>query len=86
MLDLRVTPVGETYPGVETHANVISGLLDGRVVVKPDYASGFEIVILLIAGLLLAFALALLSAPWAVAVSVTMVGALAGLNLWLYLA
>ncbi len=86
LLDLRVTPVGETYPGVETHANVISGLLDGRVLVKPDYARGFEIVILLIAGLLLVFALALLSAPGAVAVSVTMVGALAGLNLWLYLA
>ena len=27
LLDLRVTPVGETYPGVETHANVISGAL-----------------------------------------------------------
>ena len=30
LLDLRVTPVGETYPGVETHANLISGLLDNR--------------------------------------------------------
>lgn len=23
--DLRVTPVGEVYPGVESHANVLSG-------------------------------------------------------------
>ncbi len=85
LLDLRVTPVGETYPGVETHANVISGFLDGKVFVKPDYAIGFEVVILILAGLTLAFALPLLSAPKAVAVSVVIVGALVGLNFWLYL-
>ena len=32
--DLRVTPVGEVYPGVETHANVIAGMLDGKVVAQ----------------------------------------------------
>jgi len=85
LLDLRVTPVGETYAGVETHANVLSGLLDGRVMVKPDYARGFEFVMLLVAGLLLAFTLPLLSAPRAVAASLTVIVALIGLNLWLYL-
>ena len=85
LLDLRVTPVGETYPGVETHANVISGLLDGKVFVKPDYAVGFEVVILILSGLLLVFALPFLSAPKAIAVSVAVVGALVGLNFWLYL-
>ena len=85
LLDLRVTPVGETYPGVETHANVLSGLLDGRVMVEPDYARGFEIVMLLVAGLLLAFALPLLSAPRAVAASLTVIAGLIGINLWLYL-
>ena len=84
LLDLRVTPVGETYPGVETHANVISGFLDGKVFVKPDYAVGFEIVILLLAGLTLAFALPLLSASRAVVVSLAVIGAIAGLNFWLY--
>lgn len=85
LLDLRVTPVGETYPGVETHANVISGFLDGKVFVKPDYAIGFEVVVLVLAGLILAFALPLLSAPKAVAASATVVAALVGLNFWLYL-
>lgn len=84
LLDLRVTPVGETYPGVETHANVISGLLDGKVFVKPDYAVGFEIVILLLSGLTLAFALPLLSASRAVLVSLAVTAAIAGLNFWLY--
>jgi adenylate cyclase len=85
LLDLRVTPVGEVYPGVEVHANMISGLLDGRLYVKPDYAVGFEVVILVLAGLLLAIALPLLSAPKAVALSVAVVGGLIGLNFWMYL-
>ncbi len=85
LLDLRVTPVGETYPGVEVHANMISGLLDGRLYVRPDYAVGFEVVILIIAGLILAIALPLLSAPKAVALSLAIVGGLIGLNFWLYL-
>jgi adenylate cyclase len=85
LLDLRVTPVGETYAGVETQANVLSGLLDGRVLVKPDYARGFEIVTLAAAGLLLAFALPLLSAPLAVAASAAVIAGLVGINLWLYL-
>ena len=85
LLDLRVTPVGETYPGVEVHANVISGFLDGQIFVKPDYAIGFEVVILILSGLVLALLLPLLSAPKAVVLSVAVVGALIGLNFWLYL-
>lgn len=85
LLDLRVTPVGETYPGVETHANVISGFLDGKVFVKPDYAIGFEVVILVLSGLTLAFALPLLSAPKAVATSAAVIAAVVSLNFWLFL-
>ena len=84
LLDLRVTPVGETYPGVETHANVISGLLDGKIFFKPDYAVGYEVVVLMVAGLTLAFSLPLLSATRAVLVSVVVLAALVGLNFWLY--
>jgi adenylate cyclase len=85
LLDLRVTPVGETYPGVETHANLISGLLDGNVLLKPDYALGYDVVMLVLAGLVLAIGLPLLSAPRAVALSVGVLFALAGINFWLYL-
>lgn len=85
LLDLRVTPVGETYAGVEVHANVISGMLDGKIFVKPDYAVGFDVVILVLAGLTLALALPMLSAPMAVAASVAVIAVLVGLNFWLYL-
>ena len=85
LLDLRVTPVGETYPGVETHANVISGFLDGKIFVKPDYAIGFEVFVLILSGLTLAIALPLLSAPKAVFLSMSAVAAIVGLNFWLFL-
>jgi adenylate cyclase len=85
LLDLRVTPIGEVYPGVEVHANMISGLLDGRVAVRPDYALGFEVLVLVLAGLTLAIALPLLSATKAVALSIAVIGAVIGLNFWMYL-
>ena len=85
LLDLRVTPVGEIYPGVEIHANLISGLLDNKLLLKPDYALGYEVVTLALAGLLLAFGLPLLTALRAVGLSVAVISALAGINFWLYL-
>jgi adenylate cyclase len=84
LLDLRVTPVGETYPGVEAHANVISGLLDGKVFYRPDYAVGYDVFILLLAGLTLAIGLPLLSATRAVVLSAAVIAAVFGLNLYLY--
>ncbi|UJW80180.1 CHASE2 domain-containing protein [Hydrogenophaga sp. SL48] len=84
--DLRVTPLSETYPGVETHANLIAGLLDGRLPNRPDYAVGYELVVLVLAGLVLALVLPLLSATRAVVLSVLVVTVVLGLNTWLYLA
>lgn len=83
--DLRVTPVSAAYPGVETHANMISGLLDGKMLVKPDYAAGFEVLILILAGLTLALGLPALSAKRAVALSIAVLAAVVGLDFWLYL-
>lgn len=85
LLDLRVTPVGQVYPGVEAHANLISGWLDDKVTLKPDYAIGYDVFVLTIAGLLLAVGLPLLSAPRAVLLSVGVLATVAGINTWLYL-
>lgn len=82
--DLRATPVGGAYPGVEAHANMIAGFLDGKSTVRPDYAIGFDVLQILGAGLLLAVALPLLSAGAAVSLSLGTLGGLVALNLWLY--
>jgi len=85
LIDLRVRPVRLTYPGVETHAKVIAGLMDGRVPVKPDYASGFQILILLVTGSTLTFALPVLSATRDVVFGVLVIGLMGAINFWLYL-
>lgn len=85
LLDLRATPVGEAYPGVETHANLLVGLMDGHMIHQPDYAAGYELVVLLVSGLMLAFGLPLLGAGRAVLLSLAVVVAVVGLNTWLYL-
>ncbi len=85
LLDLRVTPVGQVYPGVEAHANLISAWLDDKVTLKPDYAMGYDVFVLIIAGLLLAIGLPLLSAPRAVLLSVGVLVTVTGINTWLYM-
>lgn len=61
LLDLRATPVGEAYPGVEIHANLITGMLDGSLKLKPPYVLGAEVVILLLSGGVMVILLPLLS-------------------------
>jgi adenylate cyclase len=65
LMDLRATPVQHVYPGVEVHANVIAGILDQNIKERPAYVLGAEFLILLLAGLLLAFLLPTLSPLWA---------------------
>ena len=84
LLDLRVTPVSETYPGVEIHANLISGLLDGQIRVQPDFSVGYDVAMLVLAGLLLAIGLPLLSVVRAVMLSVFVIGGLVAANFALY--
>lgn len=84
LVDLRATPVAATFPGVEVQANALASLLDRRFLVRPPYAEGYEAMLVLLLGLVLAFALPLLRAPMAVATGVGLVVALVMLNGWLY--
>ncbi|MFT4924720.1 MAG: adenylate cyclase [Phenylobacterium sp.] len=50
--DLRATPVGVQYPGVEVHANVIDGLLNPEYIPsKPDWSEAAVLVLLVILGI-----------------------------------
>jgi adenylate cyclase len=51
LLDLRSTPLEKTYPGVEVHANIISGILDDTVRRAPAWVMGVEILLLLMVAL-----------------------------------
>lgn len=84
LMDLRVTPVGQAYPGVEIHANLISGFMDGKVLSKPDFSLGYDVALLVVVGLVLAFVLPRISAPRAVGLSVLMLIILVGANFWIF--
>ena len=58
--DLRPTPVSEAFPGVEIHAHLLSGMLEGRLPVRPDYAVGYEALLVLLVGIGLALTLPVL--------------------------
>ncbi|MFD1711432.1 CHASE2 domain-containing protein [Ottowia flava] len=85
LMDLRVTPVGRAYPGVEIHANLISGALDGRVPVKPRWSPVFELALILGMGAALLFAIPALSVGRFIALGVALVLGLVAVNTALFL-
>ena len=53
LMDLRTTPVGGAYPGVEIHANLIAGILGNEVKTSPGYMLAVEVLSILFLGGLL---------------------------------
>jgi adenylate cyclase len=81
LLDLRPTPVDKEYIGVEAHANVISGLLDGTIRYVPTTTPWIETATL--AALALLTALLLSRSPLTAAlVVVALLAALGAANLF----
>jgi adenylate cyclase len=79
LLDIRITPVGEDYPGVEVHANMVSGILDGTLKHRPLDAVAINVVTIILLGFPLAFFLprmTALASTLTVAVGLTVLFAL----------
>jgi len=49
--EFRSTPTDPIYPGVEVHATVVDNFLRSDFLVRPFYASGFEVLLALITGM-----------------------------------
>lgn len=84
LLDLRSTPVGQRYIGVEVHANIIGGLLDGNIRQQPSYANGLELFLLLIVALMTALILPRLSPLNALLFLVALLVAIMASNFWFW--
>ena len=80
LLDLRSTPVGSVFPGVEIHANMIAAMLDNDFKQKPPYMLGTEVILLLIGGIVLSLLVPLLSPLKSTLVSVIAMLLVTGLN------
>ncbi len=57
LFDLRTTPVGTEYPGVEVHANVVNALMSGDFPYAPDWSDAAVFVFLLLIGIIFSFVL-----------------------------
>ena len=87
LFDLRSTPVGSVYPGVEIHANLVAGMLDhhkGALKQKPPYMIGAEVVLLLLIGVALTLLLPLLSPLRATLVSLVTLIFIGGFNVMIW--
>ena len=52
--DLRTTPFEAGYPGVEVHASILKGLLEGGIPFQPDWESGLIRFLIIFVGIFLA--------------------------------
>jgi serine phosphatase RsbU (regulator of sigma subunit)/CHASE2 domain-containing sensor protein len=50
--DLHVTPLGESLPSIEVHAQALENVFDGRVLVRPRWGEWAEVGALVVAGAL----------------------------------
>jgi adenylate cyclase len=80
LFDLRATPVGAAYPGVEVHANLIAGMIDGRIKAQPAYVLGAEVILLVLGGVALGFSLPFLTPLRATLVSAATLAAATALS------
>ena len=84
LLDLRSTPVREDFPGVEVHANLISGFLDQTIMHKPAEVLAVSVLTVLLIGLPLAILLPRLSALTSTVAAATVAVLLVAVNLYVW--
>jgi adenylate cyclase len=84
LLDLRATPVGNVYPGVEVHANIISGILNQSIRNLPDYTSGLQVVTIVFLGLLMVLLQPRLSPGWNIFLLLGLIMLLGSINMYFW--
>jgi len=84
LLDLRSTPVSAVYPGVEVHANLISGFLDGTIMHKPATVLAIHVLTVLLLGIPFAILLPRLSALNSTLAMFTVIVLLTAVNLYVW--
>jgi len=62
MYDIRTTPFSPVYPGPEVHATVIDNILRGQFLDRPEWTKVFDLLAILLVGIILGFVVPRLSA------------------------
>lgn len=82
--DLRATPMGEAFPGVEVHANLVSGILDGQLLHRPDYLRVAELLQLVLLSVILLLLLRRRSPLRATLSTLILLGLVLAINVYLW--
>jgi adenylate cyclase len=62
MYDIRNTPFSPVFPGPEVHATVIDNILRGQFLDRPEWTKVFDLLAIILVGIILGFAIPRLSA------------------------
>jgi len=82
LVDVRATPTREDLPGVEVHANLVTGALDNTIKFRPSEVLAIAVLTILLVGLPLALLMPRLSALVSTLVFAVVFSLVLGANLW----
>ena len=82
LADLRATPVHRALPGIEVHAQLLAGLEDNDLSVRPDWSPGLELLVLALVLAAVGMAVRRLAGPVAVLALIAILAVLLGCDLW----
>jgi adenylate cyclase len=82
LADLRATPVHRALPGIEVHAQLLAGLEDNDLSVRPDWSPGFELLLLALVLAAVGMVVRRMAGPVAVLALIAILAVLLGCDLW----
>ena len=82
LADLRATPVHRALPGIEVHAQLMAGLQDNDLSVRPDWSPGLELLLLALVLAAVTMAVRRLAGPLAVLALGAILAVLLSCDLW----
>ena len=84
LLDIRSTPVDSFIPGVEVHAQFVEAILDNKLLLRPAYIKGAEIILLLATGLIMIILVPWIGAKWTLGLFAAVAGGTAYSSWYLF--
>jgi adenylate cyclase len=72
LMDIRVSPLDEVFPGVEVNATVVNNILSQDFIRRPDWIPGLEMIVILLWGLITTFAIGWADARFALPVTLVL--------------
>ncbi|UCH74600.1 MAG: adenylate/guanylate cyclase domain-containing protein, partial [Rhodospirillales bacterium] len=85
LYDMHPTPLRATVSGTEAQAQLVEQMLTQSFLQRPDWGDGAELALVVVIGLILAFAAMALGAVWSAVVSAAVIAAAGGVSWYLFL-